>query len=584
MINDFPAANAKTATSLFADDSAIWRSGRNLKESVEKLKPEVQKIVCWCDEWGFKLNENKTTAVIFSNKNSDLQSSVPILINNKLITTAKTIKFLGLTFDQRLNWTEHINKVTDNCKNKINLLRSLTGHQWGASKTALLKIYRTLIRPRLEYGSELFFTATKKSLQKIETIQNTCLRIATGAMKGTSTDALLQECGELPIALRRKRSTLRYIGKIKTSNINPAKEILEDTWENHYGKYKATKEPIFIQHSEFINYMEVNTADAQIISRSPWQKTSITIDISLKSEIDKNDDVAIKRSLSNEKLQQYSDHLQVYTDASKTATGDCGAAYYIPQYCVDYKFALPATTSIQTAELISIKNALEYLKNTNTEQKRKVIIITDSLEAVQSIEAAVVSLHKSTATDIIDVVNDMYAQETEVTLLWLPGHVGIQGNEVADRLAKLASSSHTPMFLDVYKTQTDINKYIAEIIEKEWQSNYNNSPAGKHYKQLEPIVSNKIKFTSSNRHKETTITRLRLGKCRLNYYLHKINKHPTGLCDFCNQPETIQHFILECPHYNILRSAAISDIRDAFSSKNCVDQIYTNILRLHRII
>ena len=48
------------------------------------------------------------------------------------------------------------------------------------------------------------------------------------------------------------------------------------------------------------------------------------------------------------------------------------------------------------------------------------------------------------------------------------------------------------------------------------------------------------------RSKEVTITRLRLRKCRLNSYLHQIRKHPDGLCEACNKPETITHFLTEC--------------------------------------
>ena len=44
-----------------------------------------------------------------------------------------------------------------------------------------------------------------------------------------------------------------------------------------------------------------------------------------------------------------------------------------------------------------------------------------------------------------------------------------------------------------------------------------------------------MKFYHSSRHKEVIITRLRLGKCRLNAYLHQSGKHPDGLCDICSK-------------------------------------------------
>jgi len=50
-----------------------------------------------------------------------------------------------------------------------------------------------------------------------------------------------------------------------------------------------------------------------------------------------------------------------------------------------------------------------------------------------------------------------------------------------------------------------------------------------------------------SRHQEVVITRLRLGKCQLNACLHQIGKHADGLCVICNKPETVSHFLIECP-------------------------------------
>ena len=162
IINDFPSTTSSNiSTSLFADDSAIWTSGRNTQQLEKILKPRVEEIVSWCNRWGFKLNENKTTAVIFSNSRIARNTSINIDINGKTIATAKTAKFLGLTFDQQLTWKPHINNIVDKTKKKINLLRSITGQRWGANKATLLRIYRTLIRPKIEYGFELFFSASK---------------------------------------------------------------------------------------------------------------------------------------------------------------------------------------------------------------------------------------------------------------------------------------------------------------------------------------------------------------------------------------------------------------------------------------
>ncbi len=46
------------------------------------------------------------------------------------------------------------------------------------------------------------------------------------------------------------------------------------------------------------------------------------------------------------------------------------------------------------------------------------------------------------------------------------------------------------------------------------------------------------------------ITRLRIGHTGLNQILHRIDKHPTGLCTHCNKPETVKHVLIDCSRYD----------------------------------
>ena len=63
-------------------------------------------------------------------------------------------------------------------------------------------------------------------------------------------------------------------------------------------------------------------------------------------------------------------------------------------------------------------------------------------------------------------------------------------------------------------------------------------------------ISNNIKYTHAARSNVVVITRLQLGKCKLHSYLYTINRHRDGLCSrlICNVPETIEHYLLECPN------------------------------------
>src|SRR6218665_1360378 len=175
-----------TMCSLYADDSYLWRSVRNLIFIFSELQKQINAISKWCNKWGFKINEDKTVAMIFTRKSVTKYSNLGIKINGRTLNIVNKVKFLGLIFDSRLTWKEHIQHLVSKSIAKINLLRSLTGQKWGAGKRSLLTIYRTLIRSRLDYGCQILYTASKRQLKQLDTIQHTCLRICCGAMKSTS--------------------------------------------------------------------------------------------------------------------------------------------------------------------------------------------------------------------------------------------------------------------------------------------------------------------------------------------------------------------------------------------------------------
>ena len=42
---------------------------------------------------------------------------------------------------------------------------------------------------------------------------------------------------------------------------------------------------------------------------------------------------------------------------------------------------------------------------------------------------------------------------------------------------------------------------------------------------------------------------MRMGKCKLKFYKFSINKHENGLCDFCHETETLEHYSTVCKKY-----------------------------------
>lgn len=73
------------------------------------------------------------------------------------------MKFLGVVFDSRLTWRDHVSSIVDKCVRVMNLIRCLEGTEWGADIAYLKQIYIYLITARIEYGCLVYGSAAKSA-------------------------------------------------------------------------------------------------------------------------------------------------------------------------------------------------------------------------------------------------------------------------------------------------------------------------------------------------------------------------------------------------------------------------------------
>ncbi len=69
-------------------------------------------------------------------------------------------------------------------------MRALAGVKWGASRATLLHFYRAYIRSKIDYGCEVYGSASPTLLKQLEVVQNTALRIALGGFRSSPILAL----------------------------------------------------------------------------------------------------------------------------------------------------------------------------------------------------------------------------------------------------------------------------------------------------------------------------------------------------------------------------------------------------------
>ena len=145
----------------------------------------------------------------------------------------------------------------------------------------------------------------------------------------------------------------------------------------------------------------------------------------------------------------------------------------------------------------------------------------------------------------------------DVSLIWIPGHVGVDGNEIVDVLAKNGSTDG-PIF-DLPLTHTDIwaSSRLLQCSSTigEWIKVSETRNAGQYYFKnfFDPNKVNKPWFSRTNlcRNFVVTISRLRTNHYSLAASLARKNFIESEECPHCGLPdEDINHVLWACPKYS----------------------------------
>ena len=112
------------------------------------------------------------------------------------------------------------------CKKALNLLKVVAHSEWGADRKVLLRLYRSFIRSKLDYGSIVYGSARKSYLKILNSIHNEGLRLVLGAFRNSPINSLYVEANEPSLSYRRQKLSLQYLLKLKSNHSNPTHKIV----------------------------------------------------------------------------------------------------------------------------------------------------------------------------------------------------------------------------------------------------------------------------------------------------------------------------------------------------------------------
>ena len=226
---------------------------------------------------------------------------------------------------------------------------------------------------------------------------------------------------------------------------------------------------------------------------------SLTYRFNLASDKKAITDPIVFKTKFLEVKEQYYTHEDIYIDGSKDGEKAASAAILDGEL---YQFRLPNNSSIFSAELKAIDLALNH---TEQDAYWRDIIFTDSLSAMQALEGE--KTDNPLIVSLLENLSRLY-ERANIVFCWLPSHVGISGNEEADKAAKDALS------LDILPFKVPFNVFIPLMNNfiHVWQQSWSD-PANQNNRlvNIKPGLGEWLPGLRTNRCEEVILARLRIG-------------------------------------------------------------------------
>ena len=184
---DIPLPPDPVELTTYADDITITVPHTDINIEKANIQPYLQDILKWTKDNDLLLNTDKTACILTPDR-AEYNTQLGLQIDNTTLPMTTHPIILGLTLDPKLTYNRHIDLAATKARKTINILKVLTSTKWGKHNETILATYKAITRSVLEYASTIWSpNASETNIDKLQIVQNTALRIATGCTHDTNT-------------------------------------------------------------------------------------------------------------------------------------------------------------------------------------------------------------------------------------------------------------------------------------------------------------------------------------------------------------------------------------------------------------
>lgn len=264
-------------------------------------------------------------------------------------------------------------------------------------------------------------------------------------------------------------------------------------------------------------------------------------------------------------VTKYKDFAIFYTDGSKNEENKTGFAFYTPSLNKTINCKCNKINTIFDVEAAAIYNSLIFAK---ASKLKKILIATDSLSVLEALDN--LSFNKILLGSIIPKIKaTIFKLEKEnsheVSLIWIPSHKGIQGNERVDSAAKnaLTLEKEIPKIYNLKSLkkffQNNSYKESNDEIKKNFQIK------GIRYWNLceqdsKDVWFSKKPYNTLNRKQISLINRIRSFHVPLAQHLVEKNILTDPACPCGYESQSLNHVFYDCKNTEDRRKKLIENL------------------------
>ena len=217
---------------MYADDTVLYASHNDPNYCIENCQRLLDHLSIWCQRNKLTINVDKTKHMFVSRKKDqkELVKEKHVCILKKNLSNVDSYTYLGVDIDYNLSFDSMIDNMYKKANRKLYSLKLIRPY---ITNNIACLIYKTCLRPILEYAGFLVDSCTKCSIEKLDRIQKRSVKIIDGYRhREMQYRDLLLLYGLDELGIRRKRHHLAVMFRHSKSNLHLDEDRPEVTLRN----------------------------------------------------------------------------------------------------------------------------------------------------------------------------------------------------------------------------------------------------------------------------------------------------------------------------------------------------------------